>query len=41
MSEDIEHIYQRYFDPVYRFALSLTLDEHQAEEITQETFFRI
>ena len=41
MSEqDFEQIYRRYFDPVYRFALSLTLDEHQAEEITQETFFK-
>ena len=41
MSEqDFEQIYQQYFDPVYRYALSLTLDEHQAEEITQETFFK-
>ena len=41
MSEqNFEQIYQQYFDPVYRYALSLTLDEHQAEEITQETFFK-
>ena len=41
MSEqNFEQIYQKYFDPVYRYALSLTLEEHQAEEITQETFFK-
>ena len=41
MSEqDFEQIYQQYFEPVYRFTLSLTLNEHQAEEITQETFFK-
>lgn len=41
MSEqNFEQIYQQYFEPVYRYALSLTLDEHQAEEITQETFFK-
>jgi len=41
MGEDsFAQIYRQYFDPVYRYALSLTLDEHQAEEITQETFFK-
>ena len=41
MSEkDFEEIYRSYFDPVYRYALSLTPDEQQAEEITQETFFK-
>ena len=41
MSEqNFEQIYQQYFEPVYRYALSLTLDEHQAEEITQEAFFK-
>ncbi|MCR4962842.1 MAG: sigma-70 family RNA polymerase sigma factor [Firmicutes bacterium] len=41
MSEqDFEQIYRRYFQPVYRFALSLTQDQRQAEEITQETFFK-
>ena len=38
--EDFAEVYRQYFDPVYRYALSLTLDEHRAEEITQETFFR-
>lgn len=38
--ESFEEIYRRYFDPVYRFVLSLTLDEHRAEEITQESFFK-
>lgn len=37
---DFENIYRQYFDPVYRFALSLTLDDNLAEEITQETFFK-
>lgn len=41
MSEqDFEHIYRCYFDQVYRYALSLTQDEHRAEELTQETFFK-
>ena len=38
--ESFDQIYQRYFDPVYRYALSLSGDPHAAEEITQETFFR-
>ena len=38
--ESFEQIYREYFDPVYRYALSLCLDEHRAEEITQETFFK-
>ncbi len=37
---DFENLYRQYFDPVYRFALSLTLDEYRAEEITQNTFFK-
>ena len=37
---DFEKLYRQHFDPVYRFALSLTLDEHRAEEITQNTFFK-
>ena len=41
MSEqDFERIYRQYFDPVYRFVLSLTPDKDLAEEITQETFFK-
>lgn len=37
---DFEAIYEQYFRDVYRYALSLTRDEHAAEEITQEAFFR-
>ena len=37
---EFEELYRQYFDPVYRFALSLTSDEHWAEEITQSTFFK-
>ncbi len=37
---DFEEIYRRYFEPVYRYALSLTRDEQRAEELTQETFFK-
>lgn len=39
MSE-FEDIYNQYFKDVYKYALSLTRDEHTAEEITQETFFK-
>ena len=35
-----DQIYQKYFDPVYRYALSLSGSPQIAEEITQETFFR-
>lgn len=35
---DLQEIYDQYFHDVYRFALSLSRDEHMAEEITQETF---
>ena len=38
--KDFEHIYKEYFEPVYRYALFLTHDEHWSEEITQETFFK-
>ncbi len=37
---DFETIYTRYFRKVYAFAFSLSRDARQAEEITQETFFR-
>ena len=35
-----DEIYQSYFDPVYRYVLSLSRDPHVAEEISQETFFK-
>ncbi len=40
VSESFDEIYQSYFDPVYRYLLSLSGDPHAAEEITQETFFK-
>ncbi len=40
MNDLFEQIYQTYFDPVYRYILSLSADPHIAEEITQETFFK-
>ena len=35
-----DQVYQAYFDPVYRYVLSLSADPHTAEEITQEAFFK-
>ena len=35
-----DQVYRDYFDPVYRYALSLSGDPHTAEEITQEAFFK-
>ncbi len=37
---EFEEVYQLYFQDVYKYVLSLTQDEHIAEEITQETFFK-
>lgn len=37
---EFETVYKRYFKDVYKYALSLTRDEHIAEEITQETCFK-
>jgi len=37
---EFEEIYKQYFKDVYKYALSLTHNEHTAEEITQETFFK-
>ena len=37
---EFEEVYRLYFQDVYKYALSLTRDEHTAEEITQETFFK-
>ncbi len=38
--ESFDEVYQSYFDPVYRYALTLSRDPQFAEEITQETFFK-
>lgn len=35
-----EKLYEAYYMRVFSFAMTLTGDRHQAEEITQETFFR-
>ena len=36
-----EDIYRKHFDSVYRYALGLCRDQALAEELTQETFFRV
>lgn len=38
--ESFDQIYQTYFDPVYRYMVSLSANANVAEEITQETFFK-
>ena len=38
--EDIKIVYDKYFKDVYKYVLSLTLNESIAEEVTQETFFK-
>ena len=40
MQEVFDQIYQNYFDPVYRYVLSISENSAVAEEITQETFFK-
>lgn len=37
---DFERIYNTYFNDVYLYILRLSRDEHIAEEITSDTFFR-
>jgi len=37
---DFERLYERYFNDVYLFVLKLSADEHVAEEITSDTFFK-
>ena len=37
---DFSEVYERYFQDVYKYALSLSRDAQIAEEITQETFFK-
>ncbi len=38
--DSFDDVYRMYFDPVYRYILSLSGNPHIAEEITQETFFK-
>ena len=35
-----QEVYDLYFKDVYKYALTLCRDEHLAEEVTQETFFK-
>lgn len=37
---NIDEIYRAYFTQVYRYALYLTKDQNEAEDVTQETFFK-
>ena len=37
---DFEQLYNTYFNDVYLYILRLSADEHIAEEITSDTFFR-
>ena len=37
---NIQEVYEKYFEDVYRYLLSLSHNIHIAEEITQETFFK-
>lgn len=37
---DMEVIYREYFRDVYLYILGLSGDEHMAEEVTEETFFK-
>ena len=37
---DFEHLYDTYFNDVYLYILRLSGDEHIAEEITSDTFFK-
>ncbi len=39
-ADSFDQIYQTWFDPVYRYVLSLSGNPQTAEEITQETFFK-
>lgn len=38
---ELEEIYARYFKDVYLFVLSLSKDQHVAEDITSETFVKV
>lgn len=41
MHPDIESLFRQYSSDVYRFALYLSGDRHDAEDITSETFVRV
>src|SRR5437867_10190131 len=38
-SNDFEQIVSQYYEPLYRFALSLTRREDDARDLTQQTFY--
>lgn len=38
--QDIEQIYEQYFETVYKYLFCLTRNSDIAEELTQETFYR-
>ena len=37
---DLEQLYSQYFGDVYKYVLRLSGNEHIAEEITSDTFFK-
>ena len=37
---DFERVYEAYFQPVYRYLMTLCKNEHIAQELTSETFFK-
>lgn len=37
---EFQEVYESYFKDVYKYVLALCRDEHMAEEVTQETFFK-
>ena len=37
---DFQAVYEEYFTDVYKYVFSLCRDEHLAEEVTQEAFFK-
>ncbi len=39
--QDFEELYEKYYFHIYAYVLKLCRDERTAEEITQETFFKV
>ena len=37
---EFQQVYELYFKDVYKYVLALCRDEHMAEDVTQETFFK-